>query len=63
MANALRLRLLEGQHMPQDKIYDDAPIEQAVCCSVPAANTACHRLNAIIDELTVEGVKIAGPET
>jgi hypothetical protein len=49
--------------MPQDKIHDDAPIRQAVCCSVPAANTACHRLNAIIDELTVEGVKIAGPET
>ena len=49
--------------MPEDKVYDDAPIQHAVCCGVPAANTALHRLNAIIDKLTAEGVKITGLET
>jgi 4-carboxymuconolactone decarboxylase len=38
-------------------------IQQAVYCGVPAANTAFHRLNAIIDKLTAEGVKINGLET
>jgi 4-carboxymuconolactone decarboxylase len=38
-------------------------IQQAVYCGVPAANTAFHRLNAIIDKLTAEGVKITGLET
>jgi 4-carboxymuconolactone decarboxylase len=37
-------------------------IQQAVYCGVPAANTAFHRLNAIIDKLNAEGVKINGLE-
>ncbi len=33
-------------------------MQQAIYCGVPAANTAFHRLNAIIDRLTSQGVKI-----
>ncbi|HYC47759.1 MAG TPA: carboxymuconolactone decarboxylase family protein [Burkholderiales bacterium] len=33
-------------------------IQQAIYCGVPAANTAFHHLNALIDELTAQGVKL-----
>jgi 4-carboxymuconolactone decarboxylase len=35
-------------------------IQQGVYCGVPAANTAFHHLNNLIDALTTEGVKIEG---
>lgn len=35
-------------------------IQQAVYCGVPAANTAFHRLNDVIDRLTAKGVNIVG---
>lgn len=35
-------------------------IQQAVYCGVPAANTAFHRLNAVIDRLTAQGIAIVG---
>lgn len=38
-------------------------MQQAVYCGVPAANTAFHRLNALIDQLTAEGVEIKDLES
>lgn len=37
-------------------------IQQAVYCGVPAANTAFHRLNAVIDRLTAQGVTVVDLE-
>ncbi len=33
-------------------------LQQTIYCGAPAANTAFHHLNAVIDELVAKGVKI-----
>jgi len=42
------------------KDIEEVLIQQGVYCGVPAANTAFHHLNALVDALTREGVRITG---